>query len=164
MYQMKGVGINPNQFIHTFVIKKFMRRILLTSIVFFCVSNVSGDETAAVIPDSVNDIMISVIAPATNTLWGIDDPQTDADWQVFIDAADAVIETAIDIKDGGAGPNDQQWAASPDWQAFTDRLIAAGTDARKAAENRDVDAMYAAGDILYPPCEECHIQFHPGLQ
>jgi hypothetical protein len=164
VYQMKGVGINPNQFIHTFVIKKFMRRILLTSIGFFCVSNVSGDEPAPVIPDSVNDIMISVIAPATNTLWGIDDPQTDADWQVFIDAADAVIETAIDIKDGGAGPNDQQWAASPDWQAFTDRLIEAGTDARKAAENRDVDAMYAAGDILYPPCEECHIQFHPGLQ
>jgi hypothetical protein len=164
VYQTKGVGINPNQFIHTFVIKKFMRRILLTSIGFFCVSNVSGDEPAAVIPDSVNDIMISVIAPATNTLWGIDDPQTGADWQVFIDAADAVIETAIDIKDGGAGPNDQQWAASPDWQAFTDRLIEAGTDARKAAENRDVDAMYAAGDILYPPCEECHIQFHPGLQ
>ncbi len=164
MYQTKGVGINPNQFIHTFVIKKFMRRILLTSIGFFFVTNVSGDEPAAVIPDSVNDIMISVVAPATNTLWGIDDPQTDADWQVFIDAADAVIETAIDIKDGGAGPNDQQWAASPDWQAFTDRLIEAGADARKAAENKDVEAMYAAGDILYPPCEECHIQFHPGLQ
>jgi hypothetical protein len=164
VYQTKGVGINPNQFIHTFVIKKFMRRILLTSIGFFCVSNVSGDEPAAVIPDSVNDIMISVIAPATNTLWGIDDPQTDADWQVFIDAADAVIETATDIKDGGAGPSDQQWAESPDWQAFADRLIAAGTDARKAAEDKDVDAMYAAGDILYPPCEECHIQFHPGLQ
>jgi hypothetical protein len=164
VYQMKGVGINPNQFIHTFVIKKFMRRILLTSIGFFCVSNVSGDEPVPVIPDSVNDIMISVIAPATNTLWGIDDPQTDADWQVFIDAADAVIETASDIKDGGAGPNDQQWAESADWQTFTDKLIEAGTDARKAAENKDVEAMYAAGDILYPPCEECHIQFHPGLQ
>ena len=147
-----------------FVIKESMRKILLTSIAFFCVSNVSGDEPAPVIPDSVNDIMISVIAPATNTLWGIEDPQTDADWQVFIDAADTVIETATDIKDGGAGPNDQQWAESPDWQAFADRLIEAGTDARKAAEDKDVDAMYAAGDILYPPCEECHIQFHPGLQ
>ncbi len=137
---------------------------LLTSIGLFCVSTVSGDEPAAVIPGSVNDVMISIIAPATNTLWGIDDPQSDEDWQVFVDAADVVIETAAEIRAGGAGPNDRQWAESPEWQAFADRLIAAGTDARKAAEDKDVEAMYAAGDILYPPCEECHIQFHPGLQ
>jgi len=141
-----------------------MKNILLTSIGFFFVSGVSGDEPAPVIPDSVNDIMISIIAPATNTLWGIDDPQTDDDWQVFIEAADAVIATASEIKSGGAGPSDQQWAESPDWQAFADRLIEAGFAAREAAENKDVDAMYAAGDILYPPCEECHNQFHPGLQ
>lgn len=164
MYRTKGVGINPNHFLHAVVIEKCMKKFLLTSIVLFCVSNVSGDEPAPVIPNSVNDIMISIVAPATNTLWGIDDPQTDADWQVFIDAADAVIETATRIKDGGAGPSDALWAESPDWQAFADRLIAAGTDAREAAQDKDVDAMYAAGDILYPPCEECHIQFHPGLQ
>jgi hypothetical protein len=141
-----------------------MKNILLTTIGFFFVASVSSDEPAPVIPDSVNDVMISIIAPATNTLWGIDDPQTDDDWQVFIAAADAVIATAREIKSGGAGPSDQQWAESPDWQAFADRLIAAGSDAREAAENKDVDAMYAAGDILYPPCEECHNQFHPGLQ
>ena len=141
-----------------------MKKILFAYLGFLCVSNVAGDEPVAVIPDSVNDVMISVIAPATNTLWGIDDPQTDDDWQIFIDAADAVIATATEIKGGGAGPSDQQWAASPDWQAFADRLIAAGTDARKAALDKDVEAMFAAGDILYPPCEECHIQFHPGLQ
>lgn len=146
------------------MIKKAMKKLLLSSIGFFCVSTVSGDEPVPVIPDSVNDVMISVIAPATNTLWGIDDPETDSDWQVFIDAADAVIATATAIKSGGTGPEDQEWAESPDWQAFTDRLIAAGIDARKAAQDKDVDAMYAAGDILYPPCEECHIQFHPGLQ
>lgn len=141
-----------------------MNKILLTTIGFLCVSNVVGDEPAPVIPGSVNDVMISVIEPATNTLWGIDDPQTDADWQVFIDAADAVIDTATELKAGGAGPDDERWAESPDWQAFADRLIEAGTDARKAAQDKDVEAMYAAGDILYPPCEECHIQFHPGLQ
>ena len=146
------------------MLKMSMRKILLTCISFFCVSTVSGDEPVAVISGSVNEVMISIIAPATNTLWGIDDPQTDEDWQVFIDAADAVIETVSEIKAGGAGPNDLQWAESPEWQAFADRLIAAGTDARKAAEDKDVEAMYAAGDILYPPCEECHIQFHPGLQ
>jgi hypothetical protein len=32
------------------------------------------------------DLMVSKVTPATDTFWGIDDPQTDADWQVFIDA------------------------------------------------------------------------------
>ena len=113
---------------------------------------------------SVNDVMVEQIAPATNTLWAIEDPQTDADWQLFVDAANVVIDTTESIKQGGTGPNDNAWAQDPAWQAFADRLIAAGIDARAAAENKDVDAMYAAGDVLYAPCEECHIQFHPGMQ
>lgn len=119
-----------------------------------------ADESAR----SVNEIMIEQITPATNTIWGIEEPQTDADWQVFIDAANVVIETSKTIKLGGAGPNDKSWAADPTWQAFADRLIDAGIDARAAAENKDLDAMFAAGDLLYPPCEECHTKFHPGLQ
>jgi hypothetical protein len=113
---------------------------------------------------SVNDLMVTIVTPATNTLWGIEDPRTDADWQVFIDAANAVIEAGRTIKVGGTGPNDNDWASDPEWQAFAERLIGAGVDARAAAENKDVEAMYTAGEVLYPPCEECHIQFHPGVQ
>ncbi len=123
-----------------------------------------GDEQPAPVPNSVNDMMISKITPATNTLWGIEDPQTDEEWQVFIAAANVVIDAANAIKQGGAGPNDDEWAQDPDWQAFADVIISAGTDAREAARNKDLDAMFDAGDILYPPCEKCHIQFHPGFQ
>ena len=55
---------------------------------------------------SVNDLMITVVTPATDTLWGIEDPQTDEDWQVFVDAANAVIDAGETIKVGGTGPND----------------------------------------------------------
>lgn len=113
---------------------------------------------------SVNDAMVKQIEPATNTIWGIEDPQTDEEWQVFTDAADMLVDTVKSIKRGGTGPNDKAWAQDPAWQAFADRLIEAGIDARDAAQNKDVDAMLAAGDVIYPPCEECHIQFHPGLQ
>jgi len=123
-----------------------------------------GDEQPAPVPGSVNDLMISRITPATNTLWGIEDPQTDEEWQVFIAAANVVIDTANAIKQGGAGPNDDEWAQDPEWQAFADAIISAGTDALDAARNKDLDAMFNAGDVLYPPCEECHIQFHPGFQ
>lgn len=113
---------------------------------------------------SVNDLMVTVVTPATDTLWGIEDPQTDEDWQVFIDAANVVIEAGETIKVGGTGPNDNTWASDPAWDAFADQLIGAGVDARNAANNKDVEAMYTAGEVLYPPCEECHIQFHPGVQ
>jgi len=113
---------------------------------------------------TINDLMITVVAPATNTLWGIEDPQTDQDWQVFIDAANEIIRASETIKVGGTGPNDNEWANVSAWDAFADQLISAGIDALEAANNKDVEAMFAAGEVLYPPCEECHIQFHPGFQ
>jgi len=112
---------------------------------------------------SINDLMLDVVTPATNTLWGVEDPQSDADWGVFIDAASQVITAGEQIKLGGSGPNDMKWAADPAWQAFANTLIGAGNDARKAAEAKDLDALFEANDVLYPPCEECHIQFHPGV-
>ena len=112
---------------------------------------------------SVNDLMIEIVTPATNTLWGIEDPQTDADWQTFIDAADLVVEAGRTIKVGGTGPNDNEWAANTEWDQFADQMIQAGVDARQAAENKDVEAMYTAGEVLYPPCEGCHNQYHPGV-
>jgi len=143
-----------------------MKRALCTVVIGgFAAFAVMGQEDSPPVPDmSVNDLMISIITPATNTLWGIEDPQSAEDWQVFIDAADAVIEAGRTIKVGGTGPGDAEWAADPAWQAFADALISAGRDARKAAEDQDVDAMFAAGDVLYPPCEECHQQFHPGVR
>ena len=113
---------------------------------------------------SINDLMVTVVTPATDTLWGIEDPQSDDDWQVFIDAANAVVDAGETIKVGGTGPDDNTWANDPAWDAFADRLIGAGLDARNAAINKDIEAMYTAGEVLYPPCEECHIQFHPGVQ
>ncbi|MDH3440736.1 MAG: hypothetical protein OEM63_08300 [Gammaproteobacteria bacterium] len=124
---------------------------------------VAGDDDAATPAMSVNDLMVNVVTPATNTLWGIEDPQTAEDWQVFIDAADVVIEAGRTMKAGGIGPNDMAWASEPDWQAFADAIIGAGRAARQAALDQDIDAMYSAGEVLYPPCEECHNQFHPGV-
>jgi cytochrome c556 len=125
----------------------------------------NAEESEAPAPTmSINDLMVTVVTPATDTLWGIEDPQTDEEWQVFIDAADTVIDAGRIIKVGGTGPDDNVWAADPAWQAFADQLISAAEDARRAAANKDLDGMFTAGEVLYPPCEECHIQFNPGVE
>ena len=139
------------------------RRLIAFAVWAVFTASAIGQDTPAPAM-SVNDLMMTVVTPATNTLWGIENPQTDADWQVFIDAADEVIAAGRSMKLGGTGPDDAEWAADPAWQAFSDALISAGRDARAAAVNRDVEAMYTAGEVLYPPCEECHLQFHPGVK
>jgi hypothetical protein len=145
-----------------------MRFIIASLAALFLLSacqNTTSDTAEDAVPTmSINDLMVTVVTPATDTLWGIEDPQTDEDWQVFIDAANIVIEAGKTIKVGGTGPDDNDWASDPAWDAFADTLIGAGVDARNAANNKDVEAMYTAGEVLYPPCEECHIQFHPGMQ
>lgn len=143
-----------------------MKRLLCTLILgAMAALTAAGQDDPPPIPEmSVNDLMIAVITPATNTLWGVEDPRTTEDWQVFIDAADMVIDAGRKIKVGGTGPNDADWAADPAWQAFADALIDAGRDARQAALDQDIEAMFTAGEVLYPPCEECHVQFHPGVR
>ena len=119
-----------------------------------------ADSTAAL---NINALMTDVVTPASNTLWSVEDPQTDAEWLVFEDAASQLIAAGEQIKRGGSGPNDATWAADPAWQAFADTLIDAANDARNAAQAKDLDALFNANDVLYPPCEECHIQFHSGV-
>ncbi len=114
---------------------------------------------------SVNNLMLTVITPATDTIWGIEDPQTDEEWQVFIDAAAQVIDAAQQIKNGGSGPNDSAWAEDPEWQQFADELIESGVEIQAAARARDPDTLTnVSNEKMYPPCEECHLQFLPGAQ
>jgi len=116
-------------------------------------------------PDSVNNLMLTVITPATNTIWGVEDPQTDEEWQVLIDAAAQIIDVSRQIKNGGSGPNDSIWAQDPAWQQFADVLIESGVEIQAAAKARDLDTlMDVSNEKMYPPCEECHLQFLPGVQ
>lgn len=129
------------------------------------VVSINAQEPVEILPGSVNDIMVSIITPATDTIWGIENPQTDEEWQVYIDAAAELIDAAARIKTGGAGPKDSTWANDAEWQRFADMLIESGKQVSAAAAARNLDALIeVSNDMMYPPCEECHIMFHPGLQ
>ncbi len=130
-----------------------------------CMVMIGAQEPPEILPGSVNDIMVTIITSASNTIWGIEDPQTDADWQVYIDAAAQLIDAATRIKSGGAGPNDYSWAGNPEWQRFADALIESGLEIQEAARAGDLETVIiTSNDKMYSPCEECHSMFHPGLQ
>ncbi len=140
---------------------RFCALLLLT----LCAGTIIAAEPDEILPGSVNDIMVTIITQATNTIWSIEDPQSDEEWQVFVDAALQLVDASTRIKTGGKGPNDSGWAEDPQWQRFANVLIASGQEIQVAAREHNLDAVIEiSNDKMYPPCEECHIMFHPGMQ
>ncbi|NOX70321.1 MAG: hypothetical protein GXP15_14115 [Gammaproteobacteria bacterium] len=113
---------------------------------------------------TVKEVMEAVITPATNTLWGAEDPQTDEAWKELESAAIATVTAGTYVARGGSGESDREWSSEEEWQAFNTAMIEAAMDALTAIRARDIDALYDANDVLYPPCEGCHIAFNPGVQ
>jgi cytochrome c556 len=113
---------------------------------------------------TIKEIMEKTITPATNTIWNAyEPPSDDAAWQALEEAAVTLIVAAQQTARGGAGPMDNDWVKESAWQAFNQVMLNAGKDALAAARAHDHDALLAAGDVLYPPCEGCHLQFNPGV-
>jgi cytochrome c556 len=113
---------------------------------------------------SVKEIMEKTITPATNTIWNAYEPPSDeAQWLALEEAAVTLIVAAEAVGRGGSGPMDNEWAQNPAYQAFNQVVINAGVDALAAIRARDHDALLTASDVLYPPCEGCHLQFNPGV-
>jgi len=113
---------------------------------------------------SIKELMEKTITPATNTLWNAFEPPTEeAQWQALEEAAVTLLSAAQAMSLGGTGPMDAAWVKEPAWQAFNQIMISAGRDALSAIRARDHDKLLAAGDVLYPPCESCHLQYNPGV-
>jgi hypothetical protein len=113
---------------------------------------------------TIKELMEKTITPATNTLWNaFEPPTTDEQWTALEEAAITLLVAANVTALGGTGPMDSEWIKEPAWKAFNQVMINAGHDALQAIRARDHDALLAAGDVLYPPCEGCHLQFNPGV-
>ena len=108
-------------------------------------------------------LMVEDITQASDIVWGIEDPQTDEEWQVIDDAAVALIDAFKMIEAGTAGPNDKAWAAEEKFRAYVQQEYEALEMVRAAVAARDVDGVLDAGGYLYTPCEECHIDYNPAV-
>ena len=113
---------------------------------------------------SIKELMEKTITPATNTIWNAyEPPSTDAQWEALEEAAITLLAAAKLNELGGTGASDNDWVLEPTWKAFNAVMSQAGSDALDAIRTRDHEALLAASDVLYPPCEGCHQQFNPGV-
>jgi cytochrome c556 len=113
---------------------------------------------------SLREVMEKTITPATNTIWNAFEPPTsDEQWLALEEAAVTLLVASNVVAIGGTGPMDDEWAQHPAWKAFNQVMINAAQDALTAIRARDHDALLTAADVMYPPCEGCHLQFNPGV-
>lgn len=113
---------------------------------------------------TIKELMEKTVTPATNTIWGYyEPPATEEDWQKLEEAAVTLLAASNVAALGGTGPMDNDWVKQPAWKAFNQVMINAGRDALDAIRARDHDKLLVAADVLYPPCEGCHLQFNPGV-
>lgn len=106
---------------------------------------------------SVKEVMNSIVTPATNTIWGAYQLETESQWQEVGHAATAVIGAANLLMLGGTGEGEAEIAGEAGWQRYNQQLLAAARQVLVAVDKRDENALSQVGnDALYPPCESCH--------
>lgn len=123
--------------------------------ILMSVSSSVADELAPEL--SVKEIMNSIVTPATNTIWGAYQLETESQWQEVGRAATAVIGAANLLMLGGSGTGEAEIAGEAEWQRSTQQLLAAARQVLVAVDKRDENALSQVGNnALYPPCESCH--------
>lgn len=142
---------------------RFILIALLLALFATTTSESQDTESAAIMSGTVMEAMVVTITPASDIIWGVEDPQTDEEWQVLDDAAVTLMETFEATRKGGGGPNDDAWASEAGFQVYIDQEMVALEQARAAIEARDLDGLFDAGGELYTPCEECHIDYNPAV-
>jgi cytochrome c556 len=112
----------------------------------------------------IKELMETTITEASNTLWGAYDPPTSPEqWAELEKAALALIDATKVNAVGGTGPMDAEWVKQPAWKPFNDAMLHASEAALAAIRAKNHAALLEAADVLYPPCEGCHLQFNPGV-
>jgi hypothetical protein len=140
----------------------------LVAAVALAVLPVSAQAPAAPVADgspvvTIKELMEKTITSATNTLWNVPEKPTEEEWAALEQAAVTLLAATNVTALGGTGPKDGEWVEQPAWRAFNQSMLSAGTMALAAIRARDGTALLAAGDVLYPPCEGCHLQFNPAV-
>lgn len=116
-------------------------------------------------PVSINAEMVALIDHAGHELWDVEQagPKAKIDWVSVEHHAIQLAAAGALIKAAGTGANDRDWVKAASWQKSAQALSDAGVAARKAAQDKNREALVAANGQLVESCESCHKEFKPAL-
>jgi hypothetical protein len=103
----------------------------------------------------VRQLMTTIVIPTSDAIFevGSKPPADEKAWAAVQNAAMTLAESGNLLMIGSRAK------AEAAWMDFSRAMIDAGEIAFKAAENKNVDEVLAAGDKIYTTCENCHNQY-----
>ena len=111
---------------------------------------------------TVKQIMRGMIAPASTAIYnavsttvtekGTEDvqPRNDREWEAVASEAVALVEAANLLKVEGRAKD------HGDWMRMSDALAKAAMQSYRAAGQKSVEGLLAAGEVLNNSCDSCH--------
>jgi len=108
---------------------------------------------------SLADIMAGISLPKSNRVFDVTKraPQNDTEWiAVQTDAAVLAEVGNLILTPGRLKENGQPVPRTADFRRHVQALVEAAKDARKAALQKDADAVFVACEPLYQACYSCH--------
>jgi Cytochrome C' len=108
---------------------------------------------------SLADIMAGISLPKSNSVFDVTKraPQNDTEWiAVQTDAAVLAEVGNLILTPGRLKENGQPVPRTADFRRHVQALVEAAKDARKAALQKDADAVFVACEPLYQACYSCH--------
>ena len=116
-------------------------------------------------PVSINAEMVALVDHAGHELWNTEKatPKTDADWANVEHHATQLAAAGTLVSVAGTGVRDREWVQSAGWKKWSRAMSDAGMTARKAAQDKNLNALVAANSQLVDACEGCHKEFKPDL-
>ena len=135
------------------------RTCLLSALGVFTIFTISSSaQSGGITPvATISQIQRAMVSPSSDVIFSIgsQEPETEADWQAFEDAAVILTEAGnLFMMDGRKKDDDL-------WMELAGAMSEAGA-AVTAAEARDVDGVFAAGNTLIEVCEACHQPYRDG--
>lgn len=135
----------------------------VAGVAFFVTSLRHAEQGPAAAPvASVKQIMQGIVSPAAMTIYnavsttvtekGTEEvaPRNDREWEVVGSSAVALVEAANLLKVGDRARD------RSDWMRMSDALAKAAMQSYRAAEQQNVEALLAAGEVLNNSCSSCH--------
>src|SRR5690606_23694390 len=83
-------------------------------------------------------------------------PQNDADWEKTRQAAAKIVEYGEML----AKP-EYAHGRGEDWIAFSNALVEAGKKAEQTAVDKNPEAVFEVGGLVYRVCSACHMNYPP---
>lgn len=108
----------------------------------------------------MKDLMLDVVYPTSDAIFYVqrNPPKNDRAWNELRGTALTLAESG-NLLMMSSRARDQG-----DWMRDAKLLVDAGTDAWKAAQAKDLDAIVALNDRQYTACVTCHEQYRPGYR